>query len=379
MTSHEIPKGAADFERLLRANRLLMLAAERIVRAEDIPTLLQDLCNIAILECFPMAWVGRKGPHPEDPLTVAASAGDTAGYAAKVQATWGRAPLGRGPIGEAIRQGKTIVNRDFQTNPAMQPWRDIARRAGFASSIGIPLVVSSEVWGIFSVYAREPDGFDGWESELFEALGRTIAAGVEHRLGQDRLDAMMEDVVTALTKALETRDHYTVGHQSRVAALCVEIGRELGMAPDALRGLRIAALLHDIGKIAVPPEILNKIAPLTPEELGQIRQHVEAGHAIIRHIDFPWPVADAVLQHHERLDGSGYPQGLAGDKIGLEARILAVADLVDAMSKARSYRPALGVQAARQTLQGQRGQTLDPGVVDACLAVLDRQGEALMG
>jgi PAS domain S-box-containing protein len=177
----------------------------------------------------------------------------------------------------------------------------------------------------------------------------------------------------ALSKVIEDRDPYTSGHSAGVAGLTEAMARLMGFSEDELTGIYITGVLHDIGKMAVPVEILVKPGRLTEMEMSLIQIHPQAGYEILKGIDFPWPVAQATLQHHERMDGSGYPQGLMGDKIILEARILAVADVVDAMTHHRPYRPAFSVQDAVEEISKGRGRLYDPQVVDACLEVLERE------
>jgi PAS domain S-box-containing protein/putative nucleotidyltransferase with HDIG domain len=186
----------------------------------------------------------------------------------------------------------------------------------------------------------------------------------------------LRGIVNALTAVLEARDPYTAGHTQRVADLCVAIGRELQLDATALEGLRVCALVHDIGKIAIPAELLSKPSVLSVWELALIRSHVEVGYEVLRTIDFPWPVAEAVRQHHERLDGSGYLLGLEGDAIIAEARILAVADTVEAMTTDRPYRFAKGLKAALDLIRTGRNSSFDGAVVDACLTLFEEKGYA---
>jgi putative two-component system response regulator len=184
--------------------------------------------------------------------------------------------------------------------------------------------------------------------------------------------------VEALASALEVRDPYTAGHQRRVAHLAVHIADLLGFEKERREGLRLAGLLHDIGKLHVPAEILAKPTRLTAAEFALIKDHSRAGWNILKRVDFPWPLARMVLQHHERLDGSGYPDGIAGDEILPEARILAVADVVEAMASHRPYRPAVGLAAALEVIQRGRDVHFDAEVVNAALAVLHEKGEVLL-
>jgi CHASE1-domain containing sensor protein len=181
----------------------------------------------------------------------------------------------------------------------------------------------------------------------------------------------MEASVSVLASAVDLRDPYTSGHQRRVAELSVAIGRKLGFEENRLTGLRLSAMIHDVGKIQVPAEILNTPRKLTNLEFDLIKLHPTAGRELFKDIEFPWPVADAIYQHHERLDGSGYPEGVSGDQIILEARIIAVADVVEAISSHRPYRASLGLQAALDEVRSGKGKLFDPEVVDACLEVFD--------
>jgi putative nucleotidyltransferase with HDIG domain len=168
----------------------------------------------------------------------------------------------------------------------------------------------------------------------------------------------------------EKRDPYTAGHQQRVAKLACAIGRGMGLSEHALEGLEMAGTLHDVGKVYVPAEILSKPARLSHLEMGIMKSHPEVGFEILREVNFPWPVARTVLEHHERLDGSGYPGGLKGADICLEARILAVADVVEAMSSHRPYRAALGLPQALEEIRSGRGRLYEGEAVDLCLALM---------
>jgi len=186
----------------------------------------------------------------------------------------------------------------------------------------------------------------------------------------DSLKRIIGGTVLAIARTVEQRDPYTSGHQQRVAALCKAIGLELGLAEDQIEGLFIASAIHDIGKISLPAEILSKPSQLNSIEISLIHGHAQSGFDILKSVEFPWPVAQIVLQHHERLDGSGYPQGLAGDDILLEARIVGVADVVETMSSHRPYRPSRGLDSALEEISAQRGVLYDRDAVDACLALM---------
>ena len=183
----------------------------------------------------------------------------------------------------------------------------------------------------------------------------------------------LDGTVMALAKTIEMRDPYTAGHQRRVAQLSCAIGRRMGFQQDFIDGLEVMGFLHDIGKIVVPAEILSKPGALNEFEFNIIKAHAQAGYNILKGIEFPWPVGIATIQHHERLDGSGYPHGISGDTIIMEARILAVADVVEAMATHRPYRPSLGNEIALREIVDNSGTRYDPAVVEVCRALFEEK------
>jgi len=229
-----------------------------------------------------------------------------------------------------------------------------------------------------------PDGSEHWIAArgefAFDAVGRPVrlrGMGVDitdRKRSDERIRRSMEQTVAALAAIVEARDPYTAGHQRQVAELAVAMARELGFDESRVHSVFLASILHDIGKVTIPTELLTSPRALNPVETMLLQTHVEAGYDILKGIDFPWPIAEFVRQHHERLDGSGYPRGLKGDEIALEARIIAVADTVQAVAAARPYRPALGIEAALAELETGRGKLFDELVVDACLALFRTKG-----
>lgn len=190
----------------------------------------------------------------------------------------------------------------------------------------------------------------------------------------ESLRSSLIGTIKVISKAVESRDPYTAGHQRRVAQLARAIAQAMRLDGEMIEGIRMGAIIHDIGKLHLPAEILSKPRSLNEIEYRLVQTHTQEGYDILKGIDFPWPVADIALQHHEHLDGSGYPQGLRGEQICLEARIVAVADVVEAMASHRPYRPALGLDLALDELKQHRGEYYDPQVVDICLKLFEEEG-----
>jgi putative nucleotidyltransferase with HDIG domain len=204
----------------------------------------------------------------------------------------------------------------------------------------------------------------------------TLLKQTEQQLRQSlkKLEKTFIDTVHSLASLLEMRDAYTAGHQRRVAELASAIAYEMGLSKDQIEGIYMAGLIHDIGKVSVPSEILNKPSRITEPEFDIIKNHSKIGYDILKDIDFPWPVALIILQHHERMNGSGYPQGLKGEDILIEARIMAVADVVEAMASHRPYRPALGLDRALKEIAKGKKILYDAEVVDTCIELFTKKG-----
>jgi|Deesub1362B_J571_1020462.scaffolds.fasta_scaffold02837_5 putative nucleotidyltransferase with HDIG domain len=246
---------------------------------------------------------------------------------------------------------------------------DVIAMTGYVEDFSYDKVIASGA----SDFIQKPVGIKEVMVRLKRVLReRTILqerdrAQEELRRSLARLRRAIEGVVQAIALTVETRDPYTAGHQRRVADLACAIAKELGLPEHRIDGIRTAGLIHDLGKISVPAEILSKPTPLTDLEYELIKTHPKVGYEILKSIEFPWPVADMVLQHHERLDGSGYPQGIRREDILPEARILALADVVEALASHRPYRPALGMERALEEISRNRGILYDAQAVDACI------------
>ena len=213
------------------------------------------------------------------------------------------------------------------------------------------------------------------QGTLIGVLG--IGRDITDRRSVERIRKALGATVQAIAVIVEARDPYTAGHQRRVADLARSIATEMNLPDDQIDGIRVAATIHDLGKISVPAEILSKPTKLKKTEFDLIKEHSQSGYDILKDIDFPWPVARIVLEHHERMNGSGYPNGLTGDNILMESRIIAVADVVESMGSHRPYRPSLGIEAALEEIEKNRGTHYDNAVADACLRVFREKGYQL--
>jgi PAS domain S-box-containing protein/putative nucleotidyltransferase with HDIG domain len=229
---------------------------------------------------------------------------------------------------------------------------------------------------ISSTVFREPGGEARTTMIVRDLTEKIRTEKTAQRYLMQLQSALMHTVEVATTLS-EMRDPYTAGHEKRVAMIAVAIGAELGFDPQRLEGLQIAGYLHDIGKITIPSEILSKPGKLTAAEYELIKGHAQASYEVLKNVDFPWPIADMVRQHHERIDGSGYPQGLKGDAILLEARVLGVADVIEAMASHRPYRPGLGIDKALAEIERGRGSAYDTLVADTCLKLFREKGFSL--
>ena len=229
-------------------------------------------------------------------------------------------------------------------------------------------------WIVTTTAYPDADGAIGGYVECFTDVSAFRRVKQALNRSHDRLRRNMGAIIQAMSTTIEKRDPYTAGHQRRVTKLCRAIATRLNFSWERIQGLRMAAAIHDLGKINIPSAILNKPGPISEHELAIIQMHPRTAYEILKDIQFPWPIAETIYQHHERLDGSGYPRHLKGDQILLEARILAVADVVESIASFRPYRPQLGLEAALAEIQTRKGMLYDASVVEVCTALISQQG-----
>ena len=508
----------AKIARLTSLYAALSSCNEAIVRCSSEAELFAEICRVAVeLGGMKLAWIGLIDPLAQT-IRVASSFGSTAEeYLKHIDISADSdSPIGHGPTGMALRDGRQVWCQDFQNDPLTEPWHELAARVGFRSSSALPLYRDGAVVGALMLYSGTIDAFDqsarellfqmasdisfaldnfareasgekaradlrvaetqfrgmieqnmtgvyiaqegrivyvnqrlcemlGWKPEAlmgkdtFELLGQApesqekivherariesgagnvlltlpfirpdgtaitleISASTASQNGRTSMVCMVQDVsekqraeqeirqylaelevafmssVEVATRLGELRDPYTAGHQRRVSDIAAAIGAELGWDERRREGLRVAGYLHDVGQITVPAEVLAKPGELSPIAYQLVQGHAQAGYDVLKGVKFPWPVAEVALQHHERMDGSGYPQCLKGDEILLEARVMAVADVIEAMASHRPYRAALGLARALEEITRGRAPRYDGAVVDACLRLFQEKGYSI--
>ncbi len=360
-----------------------------VVRATDEQNLIKEVCQIIIdVGGYEMAWVGFAEQNSKKDVKPVAWMGRNEGFIEIIDISWDDCDRGRGPTGTAIRTGMPVVNENTGENKSIQFLREEMLKRNFNSSIALPLKYEDKVLGVLTIYAREPQAFDTSEIDRLLGLANDLAygicalrtraeriqAGKEIELHVEKLQNALADTIKVVASTVEVRDPYTAGHQRRVATLARAIASEMGLSDHQTEGIFMAGVVHDLGKIYVPAEILAKPSRLNDIEFNLIRTHSQVGYELLKTIDFPWPISQIVYQHHERLNGSGYPQGLLSDQILIEAKIICVADVVEAMASHRPYRPARGVDAALEHIQEEGGTLYDSSAVNTCLKLFTEKG-----
>lgn len=383
-TATDITAEKNNEARLIRQKELyhaLSFTNQAIVYSKTAQELFDEICQIAINYAkFTYCWITILNPLTQILELQSVSGGDET-YSADLKALL--AERGELFLNRLQESSELIFNDIDDPRANLTICKELAKKHNIQSFANFSLGNKSTTYGIITFCARQKDFFDDEIKNLlqemvgdisfalnsFEELKWRLNAEDTLRKNQNTIAEMLIDTVSAIAATIEMRDPYTAGHQKRVSSLACAIAQEIGMEVERIEGLSLAAQIHDVGKIQVPAEILSKPTQLNIVEYALIQFHPEAGYEIIKDINFPWPIAKIIRQHHEKLDGSGYPHGLKGDEILLESRILTVADIVEAMASHRPYRPALGIDAALEEIQKGRGITLDANVVDVCIAL----------
>ncbi|MDH4943695.1 PAS domain S-box protein [Sulfurimonas sp. C5] len=374
----DISERKASEAALNRANRALKTLSAgnlALVHATSEEELLKEVTRVIVERGgYSLAVVDYADDGPEKNLTPVAWHGFSGEEYWLNDLCWKDTGKGVLPAGAAIREGVTQIFRDIKDPLTCPNWRDAAIERGYVSHISLPLFDGKKPFGVLSIYSSQEESFDEEEIHLLEELANDLAYGIGNQRTRDVnkkheaiLRESLEQTILAISATVESRDPYTAGHQKRVAELATAIAKEMGLGQEEIEGIRFAAIIHDLGKIHIPAEILAKPGRLTDIEFMLIKTHPQAGYDIIKDVNFPWPIAQIILQHHEHVDGSGYPQGLKGDEILLGAKIITVADVIEAISSHRPYRSALGIQVALDEVTKGRGTRYDSVVVDTCM------------
>ena len=351
--------------------RAVLAATQALTRTDKEDELLQGVCDAAVKAGgYLLAWYGRVLHNGVFRLHSIAASGPATAYLDDVRVIWEEEFAPGSPGGMAVDSEDPVFTTDVLTDPAFAAWRDRATRFGIRSLVSIPVMANRSLDGVLTIYSDAPDVFDATSVAVLRNLAEQVGAGLERLQYAAQINDALEGTIRVLTRAVEARDPYTAGHQAAVSALAEQIAVRLGLHESQVQGVRLAALVHDLGKVALPIDLLTKPGLLRATEMALLHDHAAIGEEILSTVAFPWPIAEIVGQHHERVDGTGYPHGLRGEHIRIEARIIAVADVAEAMGRSRPYRPAHTREETLALLASERGGRLDADAVDACLAVL---------
>lgn len=346
-----------------------------------------DFCRIWLIQPGDLCEEGcvhagvKEGPHicqyRDRCLHLMASSGR---YTHKDGVVHSRVPFGCYKIGRvASDQDHKFLTNNVQNDPRVHD-HEWARELGLVSFVGYQLrVPGGETLGVLALFSKHP--IQAGEDAILDGLSSTAALVIQRDCSQksliktlDRLRKAVGATIRVMVSVVESRDPYTAGHQLRVADLAGAIAAEMALPREKIDGIRMAGSIHDLGKLSIPAEILSKPTKLTDTEFSMIKEHPQKGYEILKDVESSWPLAEMVYQHHERMNGFGYPRNLKGDDILMEARILAVADVVEAMGSHRPYRPSLGIDVALEEIEKNKGTLYDSAVADACLRLFREKG-----
>ncbi|MHC1717814.1 MAG: HD domain-containing phosphohydrolase [Acidaminococcaceae bacterium] len=378
-----------QYNRIGRAMKVTTAINTAQLHAVDEQTLLEDVCKkIVDIGGYRFAWIGYISDDANQNVIPVTHAGFEDGYLKllKIQC---KKPHNDDDYYVPVLTGVPSVCRNIEKDLNFPLWKEAALARCYKAYVVIPMYLGGEPErAVLVIYSGEEEVFDEEEVALIKETADDLVFGIKYlrnRIAREKTaeklahslqqkDDLLLEIVDALAASVEAKDPYTAGHQKRVGALTKAIAKKMKLLENDINGISIAGSIHDIGKIQIPSEILCKPGTLLKEEFSLIKTHSKAGYDIVKNIDFPYPVADILLQHHERLDGSGYPEGLRDDEILLGAKIVAVADVVEAISAHRPYRPALGIDKALEEIDRLKGIQFDKEVVETCLSLFREDG-----
>jgi putative nucleotidyltransferase with HDIG domain/PAS domain S-box-containing protein len=381
-------------EALARKNRMLTALVSGLLAMEgerDRDAVARAVTEALVGEAgFALATICEVEDETPRTLRLLAAAGPLADRIPALVEAMRTDPEVEGPTVKAIRTRQPCLWNGFSGRPELDWARAALGSYDLQSAVAVPMIFSGRLFGVLVIYGKDEMPFTPEDLAPLVAfadqLGRvltTLDSFVRYEESEagrlaavSRLNEALIETVGALATVVEVRDPYTAGHQRKVATLAVAIAEALGWSERRVEGVRIGALLHDIGKIAIPAELLTKPGKLTAEEFALIKTHATRGGELLRNIRFDWPILEMVTQHHERLDGSGYPLGLKDGEIAEEAKVLAVADVTEAMLAYRPYRPAIALDTVFRELERGRGRLYDVAAVDVALSLVRERGTA---
>jgi len=349
--------------------RILDEFTRKVSAQPDLHFRLQEICSAVVQFGYRMVWVGLLDEQTREVIPTA-QAGFEDGYLSSIKVKYDESPLSQGPTGRAIKSKNTVLQNNITADPKYAPWRDLAIKRGYRSSAAFPVMEEDEVVGVLNVY-NTYDEFPEEDIGFLQSVANLCASYIKNSELLASLEDLFLGTINALSETISAKSQWTRGHLDRVTDIAIDIGREMGLKEKDLKGLELASLLHDIGKIGTYEEILNKPAKLTMDEFNLIKLHAGKGAEMLSTIKQLKEIVPSIKYHHERYDGSGYPDGLKGEGIPILARILCVADAVDSMLADRPYRKGLARGEIVEELRKGSGTQFDPLVIKAFLKTLN--------
>jgi putative nucleotidyltransferase with HDIG domain len=355
-----------------RAQRLVSAVNSTVISAASERDFLEETCEVLVaVGGFSIARIAVAAEGDDGTVEDVVVAGTRDFFRGQSMVTLPTSPLSTSPTARALRTGSTALSMDLLHDESFAPWRERAQRFNLASAAAIPLNLNGR-YAALNLYADHPWAFDEITLANLEGIAEVIEFAAGHVKSIQDLARALDGTLSVLARITELRDPYTAGHQGNVSHLSEAMATHLGLDATMQRLVRQAGEVHDIGKMAIPAEVLSRPGTLDDVERRMVELHATRGYEILSEVSLPWPLAEVAWQHHERLDGSGYPQGLRGADISLPSRIVAVADVVGAMTHHRPYRPALGVDVALDEISRGRDTKFDADAVDACVALFSQ-------
>jgi putative nucleotidyltransferase with HDIG domain len=356
----------------MRMREVLMGAMKAVIDSNDEEESLQGFCDSLLgFGRLALVGIGFMGPVAEGSRIEFEHMAGATGYFEEAAITWSaEGASGLGLAGTSMRTRSTQVSQVLKSDPQLAAWWELARKYGLESSLTIPIAVNGRD-AVLVLCSTHEFAFDEQTIRGLEAIAEELEFGLSHVESIQNLAKALDGTISAFSSVTEIRDPYTAGHQANVGRLGKAIAEMLDLDPSLADLVRKGGELHDVGKIAIPAEVLVRPGALSAIEFEMVKQHTTVGARILAEASIPWPIPEIALQHHERMDGSGYPSGLQGADIPMPSRIIAVADVVEAMTHHRPYRVALGIDSALAYVDENAGTLFDADVVRACHAAFD--------